>query len=1297
MLGWVGSAVVLYITLDNAAQAYWGDGSPEAAALLFAEVPQQWFRYSADFFLAALFVSLLSVLYEDSPAKKQAAVLSCLIKSVACYADWKLSVDGKGVIWDSAGYPFVVKRYVNFMITTPTMLYLLSGVSSFSVGEVAATAGMQWGCVVTGLIASLTYGFWKWFWVTLSFAFYGLVLREMQRMVNSAAKANEGTKMRLRGLNFIHNYSVVAWSLFPAAWVTGHLHLTSIGDTELLMMAGNLVAKLLYSSGIMYDNFVTVSERRDAAAAEIEQRQRLVMITELKSAMQRKDSFLSVMSHEMRTPLNGVIGLTDALLKGSSGKMTEKAVKLLHTIHDSANYLLNLVNDVLDAAAFRHGKLKLMVQQVNISELVNTVFSNVLTMQQEGVKLHAEVDPRMPIIIADKDRLTQVLYNIVGNALKFTSMGTVGVLVKPFADMKSVVFTVADTGIGIPEKNFSSIFLPFEQLDMSPTRKYRGTGLGLSICKVLVEAHGGSIAVSSEVGAGSTFTFTLPVEPPQPHSIRGDGRLSNDGSLLPKPEEGSPSRASLQLANPEKAISAGTGGSVAAGKGPLSPLGGIGTPSAGGATESKLKVSLHHVASCQALDRRNSSTTPHSRHAYTLDHVKPLHGQENGTFLVLSVDDDPVAHLVLREMLTPEGYEVHSELDPQKALQWVAASPFLPDIVLVDCMMPGLTGYEFTAKLRETVPRTLVPVIMVSAKAEGTLIKNGFDVGCNDFVSKPVMAEELLTRMATHLDLRQDAPGWMQIITGGPSKLDNEALRLLRSILPDRIIRRMKEGQTLIADSHPSVCILFADICNFTPLSSSMATAEVFLLLSNLFSLFDKLTDRHGVYKVETIGDCYMACAGHDEDDDKKAKGSPTQRMLAMAVDMLQAVQDLTVPNGGSVRVRIGMHVGPAYAGVIGQKCPRYCFLGDTVNTASRMESNGFPMTIHLSDAAHRELLMCMDGSSFAPLGKRAIKGKGTMETFLAKEGEWRAAVEATQHPKPGKLSKMRSLLPLIPALEARGGDASVQPGMAGDVHAAAKQAANAGLPALAASSRHAANAEGAAASRMASESPAAVLSPSRDGSQASTLQAQLEAQQHALAAARATADAQLQQMLRVQGQLQAEILRHQMQRDQASGSTSRVSSFSALPGADAMAHLNGGGALSLAQLQALAAAGAMGMDMYGNAYPTTPRGYPGMYPPPGGYYWPPPGPYWTPGPSSVAGAPAAGAGPVPVPSSVDLELRLNSAPVASTRTSVDRGSGDASGNPGSPDKTPAGWTRKLFKKVGKSGHHAPPRNTSLL
>lgn len=97
--------------------------------------------------------------------------------------------------------------------------------------------------------------------------------------------------------------------------------------------------------------------------------------------------------------------------------------------------------------------------------------------------------------------------------------------------------------------------------------------------------------------------------------------------------------------------------------------------------------------------------------------------------------------------------------------------------------------------------------------------------------------------------------------------------------------------------------------------------------------------------------------------------------------------------------------------------------------------------------------------------------------------------------------------------MQARGGDASVQPGMAGDVHAAAKQAANAGLPALAASSRHAANAEGAAASRMASESPAAVLSPSRDGSQASTLQAQLEAQQHALAAARATADAQLQQV----------------------------------------------------------------------------------------------------------------------------------------------------------------------------------------
>ena len=115
--------------------------------------------------------------------------------------------------------------------------------------------------------------------------------------------------------------------------------------------------------------------------------------------------------------------------------------------------------------------------------------------------------------------------------------------------------------------------------------------------------------------------------------------------------------------------------------------------------------------------------------------------------------------------------------------------------------------------------------------------------------------------------------------------------------------------------------------------------------------------------------------------------------------------------------------------------------------------------------------------------------------------------------------------------------------------------------------------------------------------------------------------------------------------------------------GADAMAHLTGAQPLSLAQLQALAAAGPVGMGMYGNAYPAAPGGYPGPYPPPGGYYWPPPGAYWTPGPSSVAGALAGGAGPFPVLPGANLEQRLSSASVASTRTSVDRGSGDASGD----------------------------------
>jgi class 3 adenylate cyclase len=242
-------------------------------------------------------------------------------------------------------------------------------------------------------------------------------------------------------------------------------------------------------------------------------------------------------------------------------------------------------------------------------------------------------------------------------------------------------------------------------------------------------------------------------------------------------------------------------------------------------------------------------------------------------------------------------------------------------------------------------------------------------------------------------------------------------MRILRSILPDSIIRRMQAGENIISDMHEFVVVLFSDIVGFTSMASDMSVPDVFKLLSMMFVSFDKLVDKHCVFKVETIGDAYMVVAGHDEDLRKRAAGHPLMRVLAIAVDMLDVVQHMRAPDGRCLHIRIGVHCGPAASGVIGLKSPRYCFIGDTINTASRMQTSGFPMCVHVSDAVVSNALQCCSVDherrhdheqlhasrhhhrqplfrpEFVCAGQHMVKGKGMMHTYYLRAGAWEAAV----------------------------------------------------------------------------------------------------------------------------------------------------------------------------------------------------------------------------------------------------------------------------------------------------------------
>jgi signal transduction histidine kinase len=231
---------------------------------------------------------------------------------------------------------------------------------------------------------------------------------------------------------------------------------------------------------------------------------------QLEVASQHKSQFLANMSHELRTPLNAIIGYTEMMADGLYGEVGAKAQSVLERVQNNGRHLLGLINDVLDLSKIEAGQLTLTVEQYSTADMVATVLSATESLARtKGLALRSSVAPGLPTGNGDARRLTQVLLNLVGNAIKFTDSGFVEVRATQSGDCFE--FAVVDSGFGIAPADQARIFDEFQQVDNSSTRKKGGTGLGLSISRKIVELHGGRISVASEVGKGSTFTVTIPI------------------------------------------------------------------------------------------------------------------------------------------------------------------------------------------------------------------------------------------------------------------------------------------------------------------------------------------------------------------------------------------------------------------------------------------------------------------------------------------------------------------------------------------------------------------------------------------------------------------------------------------------------------------------------------------------------------------------------------------------------------------------------------------------------------------
>ncbi len=346
---------------------------------------------------------------------------------------------------------------------------------------------------------------------------------------------------------------------------------------------------------------------------------------------------------------------------------------------------------------------------------------------------------------------------------------------------------------------------------------------------------------------------------------------------------------------------------------------------------------------------------------------------------ILVVDDKPVNILLLDRILRDAGYvSITSTMDPGEVCNLHSINRY--DLIILDLQMPGMDGFQVIEGLKEIEMGDYIPVLVLTANPEHKI--RALKSGAKDFISKPFEIPEVLIRVSNMLEVRmlhmETKRLYDQLVA---EKKVSE--RLLLNVLPQSIAERLKgrpeavaENFTaVIADSFDEVTVLFADIVGFTKFSAGVIPEILVDILNDIFIRFDTIADYHGVEKIKTIGDAYMAAAGLPI-----AVADHASRAAHMALDMLEAVNRFNKHSSHQLQVRIGLDTGAVTAGVIGKRKFLYDLWGDVVNTASRMESHGVAGRIQITEATRQHL-----HEPFM-LERRAaieVKGKGQMDTWF--------------------------------------------------------------------------------------------------------------------------------------------------------------------------------------------------------------------------------------------------------------------------------------------------------------------------